>query len=78
MPKSVYNDPQHIQSATLQVLRRELEEKSNLRIENQRLFTYAQQLEAEIAATEADNAEPDTADPIIEDEEKSASKKMVH
>lgn len=49
MPKANFNDPDQRQNATAQVLQRILSDNAALRIENQRLFNYAQQLEAEIA-----------------------------
>ena len=77
MPRSIYNDPAHVQTATIQVLRRVLEESSTLRIENQRLFNYASQLEAELAATEADPA-AEPAKESLKDETKSDSKETKH
>ena len=77
MPKPIYNDPTQVQTATVQVLRRVLEESSTWRIENQRLFNYASQLEAEIAATEADPAD-EPAKESAKDEKKSESKETKH
>ena len=63
MPKASFNDPDQRQNATAQVLQRILSDNAALRIENQRLFNYAQQLEAEIAeTTDADDPPEPAAD----------------